>query len=408
MTNRKLPEITEDEIKVIDVNDMGVVLGEIGDQGDRVYSGLLTDDNTQIEFYGKGLVDKLFSEISDEELKKPWVFFLHGFNQEPDENIAKARALHDNHNVNVINFAWPSKPINQQYKLNQAKKDILMGVIKGMPFNALATGFVYKLVKGYLKDVWNNYEPAIKNAEESDNDLLIAIKLVANKINLSAPPVLLVHSMGNYLVENIIKKHDSLNATFNNIVLHQADVNCPGYEWVLKLKRSLANRETGTATSRLYITSNAPDFVLAGSCARRFILNIKPAERLGQNQLHYLNDNVFYLDFTSAPGVDDNHEIFKQKRANDYEETDLSGLIDGSVFDCLGRIFRAEDDKLPMANKEVKSGFMKMPTDTLLYRLNELIHPADSYHPPEEELVSPLDLFVELGAPEIMMEDDYI
>ena len=395
MTNRYLHDFPEELTKIVDVNKMGCVLGAANQSGHRVHVGELFDNNSKIEFYASGTEDALFSSISEEDKKKPWVFFLHGFHQDPDENIAKAVAIHDNHNVNVINFAWPSKPLDMRYKMDDFKKDMVSGLVTGIEFKVFATTSAYKVVKGYLNDTWENYDPAISNAEASDKDLLAAMTFVSNGMGLQNPPVLLVHSMGNYLLQNTIKEHDKLNMNFNNIILHQADVDCPSYEWVIKLQKNIASRETGdTAKSKLYITTNYADFVLMGSCARRAILKKKSAERLGQNKLHYLKDNVHYFDMSCAPGIGDDHEAFKRKRAANYDETASNGYIDNAIFDWFTRVFQSKSDDLPEQNEEVVAGIMKMPTEILLYRVAEIIDPVGSdEHPDEYDLIEATSYF---------------
>lgn len=406
VTNRKLPSFDGKDKKIINVEEMGAVLGEIDDQGNRIHCGILQEGGNKIEFYAKGNESHLFDSIPDESKHQPWVFFVHGFHQDPEENIAKARAIHSHHNVNVINFAWPSKPLDKKYKLDEAKKDITRSLIKGVPFKSIASMAGYKLVKGYINDTWDNYEPAIENAEASDVDFLSAIRVVNNEMGLPNAPVLLVHSMGNYLLQNTITKHTKLPAGFNNIILHQADVDSSGYEWVKNLTQNLATREgNAKIESRLYITTNAPDYVLFASFTRRKILGLESAERLGQTQLHYMLGDIHYLDFTCAPGIGNDHEPFKRQRASDYDDTDWNEHIDNNIFDCLGRIFRAEADELPNNNEEVNLGIMKMPTKIHLYRANELIHPADGDHPPEGDLVSPMDMFKDPLSPDEESEE---
>lgn len=407
LTNRMLANMEQSKTSDINVVDMGVVLADLNGDENRVNSGLLLDGDKKIRFYPKGNEGDLFSGIPDEELNRPWVFFVHGFHQDPDENIAKARALHDNHNVNVINFSWPSKPLDKRYKFSEDKKSLLLSVIKGMSLSSISTMTGYKLVKGYLNDVWLNYEPALENAENSDKDLLAAISLVKDNMSLTKPPVLLVHSMGNYLLEKVIVEHGSLNSKFSNIILHQADVDCPGYDWVLKLKENLTvNNDERVQNSRLYITTNTPDFVLAASCARRKILNKDPTERLGQTQKHYLKENIHYIDFTDAPGIDTEHEIFKRKRANDFSDIGWGEFIDGNIFDLLSRILHSKHDELPLVPSEASSGMIRMPTEIYLYRAEEIIDPHEWFDPTDADLISSADGFSDPLHEEDASEED--
>lgn len=55
---------------------------------------------------------KLFDETRDKLIKnkRNCVFFVHGFNQSFENNLAKSLALEKEHNVEVVAFSWPSNP----------------------------------------------------------------------------------------------------------------------------------------------------------------------------------------------------------------------------------------------------------------------------------------------------------
>ena len=374
ITNRNLPVIPNNQPVDINVSSLGVDLGAKIDNQDRIFTGeFLPDANNnpqyrKLSFQPRGSESVIFKKISSQELAKPWVFFVHGFHQDPTENIDKAMALQDNHNVNVIAFSWPSRPVDKTIAWADALKSGAKEALGDMTWGGMLSGVLLSKVKGQIKDTWNNYPPAIVNAEKSNVDLIAALNLVNDQLNSMQPPVLLIHSMGNYLLENTMKNINELPMKFSNIILHQGDATVPGFEWVKKLNASLAGK------SRLYITTNEEDYVLLGSKGRRAILKKMGSlrgngsiERLGRYIENHVLGDIHYLDFSYGEHVNDEHEFFKLP----------SIATNPHVHACLGRIFRAENDELPVNKGESNGGFSKMPTDAHLYRLEEIIHITD-------------------------------
>ena len=378
MTNRKLSDVPVNEPKIIDVEKMGVVLAERHANEDVLFSGVLSSDQKRIKFYPKQSTRDIFSSISAADRAKPWVFFVHGFHQDPEENIKKANQLSRRHNVNVIAFAWPSRPLDEDMNMDDVKAivkdDVISSVLGGATLAKIGVHWVYKS----LRDTWVNYEPALRNAENSKIDLLSAMNQVNDYLPSESPSVLLVHSMGNYLLENVINDVDELPIKFCNIILHQADVDSHGHRWVKKLRENLTDK------AKLYITTNAYDTTLAGSQIHKKINGEEHTERLGQTRNHFVLGDINYLDFTDGVYVSDDHEFFKRGK----EDTDPD------IYNCLRRLFRAEPDLLPEVNEESNAGFTKMPTDVQLYRLENVIHPADTdFDPENDQTVSSLGLF---------------
>lgn len=373
ITNRTLPSAADTGTFDIKVKEMGVTLDDSVESGKRIHTGLLLTDNKSVRFAAQGDEHLIYDPVTAEEASQPWVFFVHGFHQDPDENIEKACDLAKRHKVNVINFAWPSRPLDETLSRDDVIEEIKGDVLK----NKLGPNTLIKLIAlgaiGYLKDTWNNYIPAIENADASDKDLFAAINQVFEKITFSVPPVLLVHSMGNYLLQNSLNNEDALPRLFSNIVLHQADVNSRNHNWVEKLISNL------TDNAKLYITANIYDYVLAASNIHRRIINEDDTERLGQTRHEYLvNDRIHYLDFSHGIGIENDHEMFKRMRAD----------TNPHAFDCLGKIFRAESSVgLPTADNQGGTKFTKIISAINLYMLSEIIDPVDG------EIISPVDRF---------------
>jgi len=291
ITNRKLPTLPSNQSLPLKVKDLGASLGErIGDE-DIIYTGLLSNDENVINFYPKGDESSLFSTITEQDRTKPWVIFVHGFNQEPLDNMDKARALAAYHGVNVIAFAWPAKPLDQLMTWNGAIKSTAKDVLADLSGTKMLVNLTKKLFFSYLKDKWNNYEPAIANAEKSKTDFIAAISLINENQSLisNKPPVLLIHSMGNYLLENAMTGIESLPMKFSNIILHQGDADSPDYNWVEKLLDSLD--DTLDNPAKAYLTINYADFVLGASTTRRLILNTKDNDNLSTERIGQIRTN---------------------------------------------------------------------------------------------------------------------
>ncbi len=360
-TNRKLPPVVNTKAGSIKVTELGVVLNQRQGSKSHIRSGILSSNLKSIEFSAKGDEASVFTQIKTEDKYKPWVIFVHGFHQDPEETIAKARALYSNHRVNVIVFSWPSRPEKHEMTMQEIRqlvaKDVLAASLGASTLGKIGINFVYKA----LKDRWLNYPPAMDNAEKSKADLLETLKIVDQKLDTERPPVLLVHSMGNYVLQNCLSRRKQLDMKFSNIVLHQPDVNSQNHQWVEKLNASL------TDSGKLYITTNATDYVLAASCTMRKLKKNRYKERLGQTRHHYIVDAINYLDFTGGAYVENKHELFIEQRAETNE----------AIFDLLGRLFRAEPDQLPRENNESHAGFSKMPSNINLFQLEYILDPVE-------------------------------
>jgi len=361
-TNRKLPSAVSTKAGSINVTELGVILNQQQGNKPHIRSGVLSADYKRIALTRKGDEASVFANIKANDKYKPWVIFIHGFHQDPQENIAKARALYQNHQVNVIVFAWPSRPQNHELSMKDIRqlvaKDVLTASLGARTLGKIGSNFVYRA----LKDRWVNYQPAMDNAEKSKANLLETLKLVDQHLDTERPPVLLVHSMGNYVLQNVLSRRKQLDMKFSNIVLHQPDVNSQNHQWVEKLKASL------TDIGKLYITTNATDYVLAASCIMRKLKRSRYTERLGQTRHHYIVDDINYLDFTGGEYVENKHELFIESRSKTNEE----------IFDLLGRLFSAKPDQLPRENNESHAGFSKMPSNINLYQLEYILDPLEN------------------------------
>jgi len=209
--------------------------------------------------------NKTIAASADGGKEANWVVFVHGFNQSLTKNLNKCEELKQyGANTNVIAFSWPSNPGPQEWwkktkEYKRARKNAQRSV---MALNR----FLEKM-----------YEYA---TEASSNDC---------KINIS----LVVHSLGNFLLENFVRSsvYENECSIYQNIILHQADADTEDHEdWVKKL----------TKDARVYVTINDKDAVLCAS-------DLVNKNRLGNSSDNCVLSNVKYFNFTKGAGVGISH-----------------------------------------------------------------------------------------------------
>lgn len=234
----------------------------------------------------------IFKELSMDS--KPCVIFIHGFNQSLRKNLEKCKEI-ESYGVNVIAFSWPSNP---------------------------GPHFILRKIKEYKR--------ARKNARRS----VFALERFFDKLELfvesqgSAGQIktLVVHSMGNYLVQSFVSNPDYDNQTriFQNILLHQADVDSYGHNlWVDTLARE----------SRVVITINETDDVLDFS-------DVLNPDRLGNTAANFYSHNAKYYDFTRARGAEDSHRLwYKPAKKNTNIKSFFLRTFHGLNIQRVGVVF---------------------------------------------------------------------
>ena len=387
ITNREVADMPVSRPKTISVKKIGQGLSKRKEKGKPVFlTGLASDDYSRVRFYPPGSEPDLFDQVEASEYKrKPWLVFLHGFHQDPWETVEKARLLETIHGVNVVLFAWPSRPrpvnaFDVDNILDELTEYIKNPVFAVRPsLKGILLGETIKL----LKDFAGNYRPARRNAEKSTTDFYAALELLKkhllpkirkNQLNL------VVHSMGNYLLQKTLEHNNGLPLAFHNIVSHQADVKASNHaSWMPML--------SAYSQHRLYITVNVLDYVLAASNMLHKINGVRDRERLGHSvrikpdgiYQGYIQNTAQYLDFTDGYGVDVKHEIFTCE-GTDIDDAVISaesGKVDQNVVDLLGRIFRGERDRLPASRGKSLNGFSMMPTLPRVYKPQWIVEDQD-------------------------------
>jgi hypothetical protein len=281
------------------------------------------NDKWNVELVKKGkehqALKSLRKRIEDGELHRKWLVFLHGNNQEFDDNVTKCQRLHDDYGVNVIAFSWPSHP--------EVTGEVLLKGFRQLNFSAAVVaavaakinlvlgGLLFRKFAAYVRSRCNAYDSrqAFGDCMRYVADDLQAKLMDGKKLNLN----FMSYSLGNYVLESAVKKAElaGVEKLFKNAILCEADVDLEGHEdW-------LDDLEIGR---RRYVTHNEYDSVLALS-------DIYNKDRLG-NSPYFLpaGNGVRYVDFTGGKNVKSIHPLFfikpdKNRKVFDFFNAIFSG-----------------------------------------------------------------------------------
>ncbi len=226
------------------------------------------------------LLDKLLED------GKPVILFVHGRGKEPNKSLrqkggmfVEGRAVHkleDGYKANVLMFNWDSER-GAGFK-NRSRP------LSNMPAASQALTRVLEGIKEYRK----------------------------NKPQ-SHPISLIVHSMGNIVIETLVKNRGGWidnegQPLFSNIVFSASDADNSGHAaWVEKI----------SAVENVYVTINADDKILKKSNDQRR----SGAAALGLKSGNRLANGAIYLDVTkmgsSRGTATKRHELFNKPGMHD-------------------------------------------------------------------------------------------
>ncbi|MEO1080437.1 MAG: alpha/beta hydrolase [Pseudomonadota bacterium] len=226
------------------------------------------------------------------------LFFVHGFNNDMKDVIDRAFYLQDHYGIEVVPFTWPANGGGAKgvvsYKSDKRDARASTGALE----RAL------KIMRGHFLEITDalrlqQYHKAqSKHPDNAEARDALYTRLLAKECPFTLNA--LFHSMGNYLLKQMLKSSASEGneLTFDNVVLAAADTNNQEHrQWVDEIR----------FRHRLFVTINENDYALKASRAK-----------LGSNQLarlgHYLRGlnaaNAHYVNFTSAPWVRNSHGYF--------------------------------------------------------------------------------------------------
>ncbi len=303
------------------------------------------------------LLSEVLEQVDTGKLSKKWLFFLHGNNQTTLKNLEKCRQIEQLHDVNVIAFSWPSwgKLFSKELILKIGSKILKEGsVSKSVVVSALGSAIDIKKEK---------YREAVENAITSKYALHNTLNKIKSEFIQPAKLLhaedfkisLLVHSLGNRVMEYMIKDDglNDLNDMFDNVILHQADVNAKDHHlWVSKIKLG----------DRVYITHNRKDAVLHISDV--FGSNEK---RLGHKDggVRCTAEQVAaYIDFTKGMRVGINHGLFLMRDIYSEKTNDcFNALLSGEYLFVEGH--------LPVGFSQRETNVFKMQKEYMVHEVEE-------------------------------------
>ena len=198
------------------------------------------------------------------EQKRNCLIFCHGFRTDFEGALEAAYKIEQTYDLEVALFTWPSDGRVTNYLSD--KQQALESV--------LAFDRFFEKLRGYF----HKYRD----------------RNCGQKFSLA------MHSMGNFLFENLIesKFYEGETHFLDNVVLTSADVNNPGHEgWLDRIK----------CRNRVFVTINENDFALEISDSKS---GDEQDARLGNTVRNLVSGNALYVDFTEADRVGNKHNYF--------------------------------------------------------------------------------------------------
>lgn len=247
------------------------------------------------------------------------LFYIHGYNNDMRDVVQQAFDLERRYGVIVIAFSWPANGGGLRgvasYKADKRDARASAGALER---TLQITHRYFRLLTESRRRVLFEKADGKHPNNPVQRDLLYS-KL----LDMDCPFTVnaLFHSMGNYLLKQMLKstitEGNALN--FDNIVLAAADTNNLDHAlWVEQLN----------TRSRCFVAINERDYALGASRAKT---GSDQLARLG----HYLRSldakNAHYINFTNAKGVERSHSYFD----DNADEND-------QVFHFFARAFKGE------------------------------------------------------------------
>ena len=266
------------------------------------------------------------SVVEEARRKKCHVLlFVHGYNNDMADVLARAQDIADRYDVIVIPFSWPSNGggISGTASYKSDKRDARASA------GALERTLMIMHKYFRLLTEARRAELLKKAGDRHPDNATARDELYAKLLQKDCPFTVnaMFHSMGNYLLKHMLKSSitEGNQLTFDNVVLAAADTNNLDHDlWVDRL----------SFRNRCFITINEDDFALGASRAKS---GSEQLARLG----HYLRNlgasNAHYVNFTNAPWVKNSHGYFGDP-----------SMKNADVFEFFQRAFSGEaaEDKL--------------------------------------------------------------
>lgn len=227
------------------------------------------------------------------------LFFVHGFNNNMEDVLGRARALERLYGVEVVAFSWPANGGGARgvasYKSDKRDAKASIGALDRTLERLLRR--LAEFNAAHRRDI------RARGAADFPGDAERRERFVSRAYTESCPFTInaLFHSMGNYLYKHLLKSGSSegTDLLFDNVVLASADTNNENHaDWVdrVRLRR------------RLYITINEDDSALAAARAKS---GDEQKARLGHYPYDLHSRQGVYVQFTGETAVGTAHAYFE-------------------------------------------------------------------------------------------------
>lgn len=325
------------ELRILEVNRVGAkwklrVLPNVITEKMRIEAGIPVQpkvpgtDEREPVFASRYAFERLTAQVRDADVPKHVVFYVHGFNNTLQDVAERCDGIAQNFGVEVVAFSWPANGggVKGVASYLSDKRDAQASVVAFDRALDKARTLVQEMRQAAIEKILKKMrraEGADPDGADRENDEKFRERLTAAaEKNCPVRINLMLHSMGNYLLERTLKStalrgHLPL---FDNILMCAADVNNPEHEaWVDGLE----------ARNRLYVTINEDDSALRAS---RIKGGDEQKARLGHWTRNLLSKQAAYVDFTNAQNVGSAHAYFEGNAlANEKVRTFFAAALQG-------------------------------------------------------------------------------
>ena len=295
---------------------------------------LKKDFNLNIDVNEQHYVDLLVAcklVAQARKYKRNILVFVHGYNNDIADVIQRAEQIEKHYGVIVLPFSWPANGggLKGIADYKDDKNDAKASAVALDRFLNFISRNLAIVTESNLAEFHNQAKK--KHPHDLEKRDALYSKLVEK--NCPFTMNIMLHSMGNYLLKQMLKstisRGDSL--IFDNIILCAADTNNLDHSlWVDRVRYR----------KRLFVTINENDQALAAS---RMKSGQDQLARLG-HMLSGLNSvRAQYINFTDSPWVGNSHAYFEgnARNRNKMVKSFFKAAFNGDTADHLFR-YRAD------------------------------------------------------------------